>query len=60
MQEEEFLQADVFLSPPNNGLLSNEDSDDEEVSADHLSGPQLSVPAEFHIDFSNLIKNTSE
>ena len=42
LEEEEFLQADVFLSPPNEGLLSDEDSDDEEgVSAAYLSGSQL-------------------
>ena len=61
LKEEEFLQADVFLSSPNNGLLSDEDSDDEEgVSADHLSGPQLSAPAEFRIDFGNSVENTIE
>ena len=61
LKEEEFLQADVFLSLPNNGLLSDKDSDDEEgVSADHLSGPQLSAPAEFCINFRNSIENTLE
>ena len=61
LEEEEFLQADVFLSPSNNGLLSNEDSDDEKgVSADHLSGPQLSAPAEFCINFGNSVENTLE
>ena len=61
LEEEEFLQADIFLSPPNNGLLFNEDSDDKEaVSANHLSGPQLSAPAEFCINFDNSFKNTLE
>ena len=61
LEEEEFLQADVFLSPPNNELLSDEDSDDEEgASADHLSGPQLLAPAEFCINFSNSVENTLE
>ena len=59
LEEEEFLQADVFLSLPNNGLLSDEDSDDEEgVSADHFSGPQLSAPAKFCINFGNSVEST--
>ena len=61
LEEEEFLQADVLLSPSNNGLLSDEDSNGEEgVSADHLSGPQLSAPAEFCINFSNSVENSLE
>ena len=65
LEEEEFLQADVFLSPQNEGLLSDEDSDDEEgVSAAHLSGPQLSATAEYRIytrttAFSNYLERPS-
>ena len=61
LEEEEFLQADVFLSPPNEGLLSDEDSDDEEgVSAAHLSGPQLSATAEYRINYGNSVVNSLE
>ena len=61
LEEEEFLQADVFLSPPNEGLLSDEDSDDEEgVSAAHLSGPQLSATAEHRINYGNSVVNSLE
>ena len=61
LEEEEFLQADVFLSPPNKGLLSDEDSDDEEgLSAAYLSGPQLSATAECRINYGNSVVNILE
>ena len=61
LEEEEFLQADVFSSPPNEGLLSDEDSDDEEgVSAAHLSGPQLSATAEYRNNYGNSVVNSLE
>ena len=61
LEEEEFLQADIYLTPPNDGLLSDEDSDDEEgASADHLSGPQLSAAAEYRINYGNSVINSLE
>ena len=61
LEEEEFLQADVFLSPPNEGVLYDEDSDDEEgVSAAHLSGPQLSATSEYRINYGNSVVNSLE
>ena len=61
LEEEEFLQADIYLTPPNDGLLSDEDSDDEEgASADYLSGPQLSAAAEYRINYGNSVINSLE
>ena len=61
LEAEEFLRADVFSSPPNEGLLSDDDSDDEEgVSAAHLSGPQLSATAEYRINYGNSVVNSLE
>ena len=49
------------MYPPNDGLLSDADSDDEEgVSANHLSGPQLSAAAEYRIDYGNSISDSSD
>ena len=45
-EQDNILSADVFITPPNDNQLSEEDSDDEDQPDDinHLSGRQLSSP----------------
>ena len=55
------MHVDFFLSPPNNGLLSDEDSNDEKgMSADHPSGLQLSTAAEYHNDCGTSVVDSLE
>jgi hypothetical protein len=61
LEDDNFLDAAVFLSPPCDGMGSDEDSDLEEgFSADHLSSGQLSAPAEFVIDYGSEIVNSMD
>jgi hypothetical protein len=46
LEDDNFLEASVYLTPPGDGMESDEDSDNEEgFSADHLSSRQLNAPA---------------
>lgn len=54
LEDEHFLDASVYISPPGDGMLSDEDSDVEEGSSvNHLSANQLTAPAEFVINYGN-------
>ena len=54
--DEHYLNADIFLTPPNGGMCSDEDSDGEETaSANHLSGPQLSAQAQYRVNYGHAI-----
>jgi len=47
LEDDDVLQADVYISPPNDGLESAEDSGDENsATVDNMTGSQLSAPAE--------------
>ncbi len=48
MIEAELASADIYIAPPQDGQLSEEDSADEDQPNDinHLSGRQLSAEAE--------------
>jgi len=44
--DDDFNKADIYLTPPDNGAGSDEDSDSEDcVSANNLSGKQLRAQA---------------
>ncbi|CAG9822201.1 unnamed protein product [Phaedon cochleariae] len=48
VEDENFYEADIFITPPNDGADSEEDSEDEETPAaniNHLSGRQLEAEA---------------
>jgi len=52
LEDDNFMEASIFLNPPGNGLESDEDSDVEDgCSANHLSSRQLTAPAEFTIKY---------
>ena len=54
--DEHYLNAVIFLIPPNGGMCSDEDSDREETaSANHLSGPQLSAQAQYRVNYGHAI-----
>ena len=54
--DEHYLNADRFLTPPTGGMCSDEDSDGEETaSANHLSGPQLSAQAQYGVNYGHAI-----
>jgi len=61
LEDENFVEASVYLQPPANGVDSNEDSDGEDGgSANHLSSQQLTAPAEYIINYGNNVINTLE
>ena len=54
LEDDNFLEAPVYLAPPGDGMEPDEDSDTEEgFSADHLSSHQLNAPAEFVINYDS-------
>ena len=56
LEDDIYLHADVFLTPPNGGMCSDEDSDGEEnVSANHLSGSQLSAQAHYRVNYGHAV-----
>lgn len=47
---DDFLAADIFVTPPENHLQSDEDSGDEDTcDMNHLTGNQLRAEAELHV-----------
>ena len=47
LEDDDVLNADVYIAPPDDGICSEEDSGDEnDVTYDNLSGGQLRAPAE--------------
>lgn len=61
LEDEQFVEASVYISPPGDGLESDEDSDVEEgCSANHLSSRQLTAPAEFVVNYGNENVNSLE
>lgn len=59
LEDEHFLEANIYLQPPEDGQASDEDSDLENgCNADHLSRPQLAAPAMFTINYGNQVKNS--
>jgi len=54
LEDDNFVDASIYLAPPGNGMESDEDSDTEEgFSANHLSCGQLRASAEFVINYGN-------
>ena len=57
MQEndDDFQSVDIFLTPPNDGIDSERDSDDKEVpnSVNHFSGRQLLAEASARVSRKN-------
>ena len=61
LEDEDFVEASVYLTPPAGGKESDEDSDAEEgCSANHLSHRQLTAPAEFTINYGSENTNSLE
>ena len=59
LEDGNYVNADIFLTPSNGGICSNEDSDREEtVSANHLSGSQLSAQAGYHVNYGHLVSGS--
>jgi hypothetical protein len=59
LDDDNFLEASVYLAPPGEGMDSDEDSDTEAgFSADHLSSRQLNAPAEFVINYGHAAVNS--
>ena len=56
LESEEFIDANIYLTPPNDDQCSYEDSGDEgDTNAHHFSARQLRSNAEFKIDYSDHI-----
>ena len=54
LEDDNFIDATIYLAPPGNGQDSDEDSDVEDgSSANHLSSGQLNAPAEFAINYGS-------
>ena len=61
LEDDNFLDASVYISPPGDGIDSDEDSDTEEgCSANHLSASQLTAPAAFVINYGADTVNSLE
>ena len=66
LKDDNYVNTDIFLTPPNGGMCSDEDSDREKtVSANHLSGSQLSAQAQYcancgHLVSVSMLENNSE
>jgi len=61
LESEDFFDANIYMQPPSNGQLSDEDSDDEEgTNSQHLSASQLMAPADFRIDFGSYVADSFE
>jgi len=59
LEDNNFLDAAVYLAPLGDGTLSDEDSDMEEgCSANHLSSGQLTATAEFVINNGSDVVNS--
>ena len=53
MEDEGFFQADIYLPPPSNGNVSDQDSDaEEESSIQHLPPSILETAADFRIQLT--------
>lgn len=61
LEDENFLEASVYLAPPGDGLESDEVSDVEEgSSANHVSSCQLTASAEYVINYGSEKVNSLE
>ena len=63
LEDEDFFNADVYLTPPNDGQISDEDShddDDPQQYPDHFSGKQIQARAEFTIKYPTKIVNSMD
>ena len=59
LEDDNFIDASIYVAPRRNGLDSDEDSDTEEgCSANHLSSGQLNAPAEFVINYGSDVVNS--
>ena len=55
------METEVYLTPPDDGFESDEDSDEEFVSTiDHLSRTQLSAVANFQVRYGDHVLNSME
>ena len=56
LESENFLDAEVYLQPPNDGLNSDDDSDSkEETDPQRLSAGQLIAQADFKVDLVHIL-----
>ena len=54
LEEENFIDAEVTMSPPGDGQNSDEDSDaNYGCQPAHLNAAQLTAAAEFQINYGN-------
>ena len=59
LEDGNYINADIFLTPPNGGMCSDEDSDREEtVSANHISGSLLSAQAQYRVNYGHLVSDS--
>ena len=59
LEDGNYVNADMFLTPPNGAMCSDEDSDKEEMfSANQLSGSQLSAQAQYHVNYGYLVSDS--
>ena len=59
LETDNYVDAEIFLTPPKDGMCSDEDSDKEEtVSANHLSGSQLSAQAHYRVNYGHLVSDS--
>ena len=59
LEEEDFIEAEVTMSPPGDGQNSDEDSDAEDgCQPDHLNAAQLTAAAEFRINYGSQVVNS--
>jgi len=59
LEDDNFLDASVYITPPANGFESDEDSDaEDDCSANHLSSRQLTAPAEFRVNYGAMNVNS--
>ena len=61
LEDGNYVNADIFLTPTNDGMCSDKNGDREEtVSANHFSGSllsaQLSAQAQYQINYGHLDK----
>ena len=49
LEKSDFYSADIFISPPEDGNISAEDSDNDDFDLNHLAPEQLKAPAELRM-----------
>ena len=59
LEDGNYVNANIFLTPLNGGMCSDEDSDREDtVFANHLSSTQLSAQAQYRVNYGHLVSDS--